>query len=86
MTMTTEFLVLGLLFPRLTLVIAWILGGIPVNDTPLLADALGTVFVPRFLIAFWAYNAQVHPIWVILYVVLGLAEIGAFPANRSSRN
>lgn len=72
---STLFLILGLIFPRLTLFVCWLTGSIPANTTPFALDVIGALFLPRFLIAVWAYEAHVHIGWVVAYVVLGLAEL-----------
>ena len=44
------FLVLGLIFPRITLFIAWMGGSIPANNIPFIGDLFMAIFVPRVLI------------------------------------
>ena len=44
------FLVLSLILPRITLLIAWFSGSIPPNDIPFWGDFFMAVFVPRVLI------------------------------------
>lgn len=70
--MTTAFLVCSLLFPRPTLLVCWLWLGMPENTTPLALDVLGAIFAPRLLLAWWAYEASVHPFWIVLYVVFSL--------------
>lgn len=68
--MTTAFLVLALLFPRITLAVCWLFGWMPSNDTPIAADVLAWVFAPRLLCAWWTHHADgVHAIWTALFVV-----------------
>jgi hypothetical protein len=73
--MTTWFLILCLFFPRLTLLFSWLTDNLPDNDTPFWADFFLTLFFPRFLVAYWASNLNVHVIWIILLVLLGVAEL-----------
>ena len=84
--MSTFFLVCALFFPRLTLLITWLFGNMPANDTPLAADVIGAIFVPRFLIAWWAYNLNEHTAWVVLFVLFGIVELlkGGSSATSSS--
>lgn len=79
--MTTSFLVFSLLFPRLTLLWCYLTSGIPINSTPVAVDVVGSIFVPRFLIAFWTYEAHTHIAWTLLFVLFGLAELGGSRAS-----
>lgn len=72
---TTTFLVLGLLFPRLTLLFTYLFGNMPDNSTPFGADVLCAILMPRFLIAFWVYEQHLNAIWIVLYVFFGIAEL-----------
>ncbi len=68
------FLLLGLFLPRLTLFIAWLETGIPINPLPDLVNLIGWLFFPRFLIAFYIYTDQgANNIWFWAYIVLGIA-------------
>ena len=71
--MADWFLLLTLLFPRLTLLLAWLTGGIPQNSTPFFADVIGTWMVPNFLIAYWIWETPgVHPVWMVMHLAVGL--------------
>lgn len=71
--MSTLFLVLGLILPRITLLVAWLSDSLPANDTPFALDVVGTIIAPRLLIAYWTHTNQEHVLWTILYVVMFLA-------------
>lgn len=79
------FLILVLFFPRITLLFSWITNNIPMNDTPFWADALMAFMFPRFLVAYWGYELNVHMIWIVALVLFGLAEIfgGGVKASNS---
>lgn len=85
--MTTTFLVLGLLFPRLMLGWCWFAGTMPANDTPFAADVLAYFLCPRLLVAYWTLQTPgVHIIWTILYVLLFLsAGTGQATARMRTR-
>lgn len=78
--MGAAFLVMALLFPRLTLLYCWLFDHMPANTTPFGADLIGAIFAPRLLVGYWTYDAGVHPIWTVLYVVFFLA---AFIGQRA---
>lgn len=61
-------------FPRITLVAAWYLGMVPANNTPFVLDVIAALFAPRFLIAWWLYEANAHPLLVGLFVLAGIWE------------
>jgi len=67
------FLLLGLILPRLTIFIAWLETGIPVNPLPDLVNFVLWLIFPRFLIAFYIYTDQgMNNIWFWAYIVLGI--------------
>ena len=68
------FLLFSFFFPRFTLVVVWLLGAMPANQTPFIADVLAAIFAPRFLIAWWLYEAQAHPLLIGLFVLAGIWE------------
>lgn len=85
--MTTAFLVLGLLFPRITLLWCYFVAGIPTNDTPFALDVMASVFAPRLLIAWWAYHTPgVHPLWTVLYVVVWAAVVLGQRSSASTQS
>jgi hypothetical protein len=65
------FVAFALILPRCTLLIAYVLGVIPENSTPLLLDVVTAMVAPRWLIAWWLHEAGWHPVWSVLFVVLG---------------
>lgn len=75
--MTDWFLLTSLLFPRLTLLLCWLTGAIPPNSTPLFVDIIMGSAFPRFLIAFWAYEAHVDELWIAAHVVVGIMELSS---------
>lgn len=83
--MSNLFLFFALLFPRPTLLLAWLFGIMPANGTPFLADLLGAIFAPRFLIAWWLYEAQAHPFLIGLFVVFGILEFVGGGSSASRR-
>lgn len=74
--MTTGFLVCAVFFPRLTLFFSYVTGSIPFNTTPFAVDVIGSLFLPRLLIAAWLYDSHkdVHWAWSAILVVLTIAE------------
>jgi hypothetical protein len=70
-------LLLGLFLPRLTLFLAAVfVGDYPPNPLPLLANFIGWLFVPRFLLAYYVYvNAGTANLWFWAYLILGLASL-----------
>lgn len=82
--MPTWFLVFGLFFPRLTLLCAYFSGQVPHNEIPFVLDVIGSIFFPRFLIADYCYENHVHPLWICIFVIVGLAEVlGVGSKSRS---
>ncbi len=74
--MTSLFLWFSLLFPRLTLLICFLAGEMPANETHILIDVFGAILFPRALIAYWIYDTYptISPMWVVVFVVLQLME------------
>lgn len=68
------FLLVGLFVPRFTLFFWWISGNLPYNTTPLWADVLCSVFLPRVLILVYIYGCQGMSPWFWIHLVaLGIA-------------
>ena len=67
-------LLLGLIFPRLALFIAWLESGYPPNTLPDLVNFFSWLFFPRFLMAYYIYT-DIGPnnLWFWAYLVLGIA-------------
>ena len=63
------FLLLGLFVPRFVLFFWWITGNLPYNTTPLLADVLCSVFIPRVLILVYIYGIQGMSEWFWIHLV-----------------
>jgi len=68
-------LILGLVFPRLALFLAWLeIGAYPPNPLPELVNFVLWLIFPRFLMAYYIY-VDVGPgnFWFWAYVILGIA-------------
>lgn len=73
--LTTCFLIWGIFFPRFTLLLTYLFSEIPSNTVPFAVDVIGSIFVPRFLIAFYIFGQQGYSPWFFLYIVVGLIEL-----------
>lgn len=74
----SAFLIIGLFFPRFVLFFWWITGNLPFNTTPIWADLLLSIFLPRILFCIWIYDIQGASGWFIAHLV---AAIVAFVWN-----
>jgi len=75
------FLVAGLLLPRATLFIAWLLSGYPANTMPDLLNFILWLFFPRFLIASYILTDMgANNVWFWAYIVTGI--VGLFGEGR----
>jgi len=70
-------LLLGLVFPRFTLFLAWLVpGAYPPNPLPDLVNFFSWLVFPRFLIAYYVYcDSGMNNVWFWAYIVLGLAGL-----------
>lgn len=75
------FLVLGLIFPRITLLIAWFSHGIPANNIPFLGDFFMAVFIPRVLILIYIATNMGLCAWFWIHLVF-LAIVWVFNGIR----
>ena len=70
-------LVVGLIFPRFALFLAW--AGVwpyPANTLPDIANFLLWLFFPRFLMAFYIYtDIGYYNVWFWAYLVLGVVGL-----------
>ena len=67
-------LLAGLLLPRFTLFVAWLLNAYPVDPLPDLLNFVMWLFLPRFLIAFYIYtDIGVNNLWFWAYIATGIA-------------
>lgn len=73
--MTDLFILCALFFPRVTLIFLWLMHDMPQNSTPFILDVIATIFCPRLLVAFWLYEANFHPLLVLIFVVFGVMEL-----------
>jgi hypothetical protein len=73
--MSSLFLFFSFFCPRTTLLICWVLGMMPANNTPFIADVLGAFFAPRLLIAWWLYEAHANPFLVAIFAIFGVLEL-----------
>ena len=67
-------LILGLFFPRVALLVAWLgTGTYPPNPLPDLVNFVSWLFLPRFLMAYYIYlDIGTHNLWFWAYIVLGI--------------
>lgn len=68
------FYFVGTFFPRLTLLVYYMLDLIPSNDVPLVLDLIMAIFLPRLLLAYYGYLHDIHPLWIALFVLLQVFE------------
>jgi hypothetical protein len=68
-------LILGLFFPRVALLVAWLgTGTYPPNPLPDLVNFVSWLFLPRFLMAYYIYlDIGTNNLWFWAYIVLGIA-------------
>ena len=64
------FLLISLFIPRFTLLFWWLTGNLPYNETPLIADVLCSVFLPRVLILVYIYSIQGFSPWFWIHLVV----------------
>lgn len=78
-------LAVSLIFPRISLLIAWFGGQIPHNDIPFIGDALLAVLLPRVLMLIYiGTNLGVGNVWFIIHaIVLGLVALGSIAQSNS---
>jgi hypothetical protein len=71
----------GLFFPRLALVLAWLVfGGYPPNPLSYVANFFLWLLVPRFLMAYYvSLDMGTHNIWFWAYVVTGILALFGEP-------
>jgi hypothetical protein len=63
------FLLLSLFVPRFTLFFWWLTGNLPYNTTPLFADVICSMFLPRVLILVYIYGCQGMSPWFYIHLV-----------------
>jgi hypothetical protein len=68
-------LIAGLFFPRLALLVAWLVTGTyPANPLPDLVNILSWFFFPRFLMAYYIYlDIGSQNFWFWAYILIGIA-------------
>jgi hypothetical protein len=66
----TWFLVMSLFLPRLTLLIAYCTGGIPLNTIPFWGDFFMALFIPRILVLFYIITNLGFGAWAIIHLIL----------------
>jgi hypothetical protein len=75
----------GLLLPRFTLFVAWLLNAYPPNPLPDLVNFALWLFVPRFLIAYYIYvDVGINNLWFWAYVITGV--VGLFGETGYARH
>jgi hypothetical protein len=75
--MALWLLLSGLFFPRLALVLAWlVIGGYPHNPLSDLANFFLWLLVPRFLMAYYIFvNMGTNNVWFWAYIVIGIVAL-----------
>jgi hypothetical protein len=68
-TIATWFLLLSLILPRITLLIAWFSNCIPQNTIPLLGDAIMAILLPRILILIYIYDNLGFSPWFWVHLI-----------------
>ena len=70
-------LLVGLVFPRLALFVAWLfIGDYPPNSLSMPVNVLSWIFFPRFLMAYYIYvNVGPNNLWFWAYIILGIVGI-----------
>lgn len=63
------FLFFSLLFPRISLFIAWLSGGIPVNNVPFFFDIISAISFPRLLIIYYIWYAELGIGWMVAHIL-----------------
>ena len=63
------FLLLSLFLPRVVLFFWWLTGNLPFNTTPLVADVLCAVLLPRILILVYIHGLQGLSPWFWIHIV-----------------
>ena len=69
------FLFFSLFFPRISLFIAYLAGGIPFNNVPLFFDVLGALIFPRLLIMYYIVYADLGTGWLIAHIIALIIRI-----------
>ena len=64
--MSFLYLLSSWIFPRGTLFVSWLFFSLPYNTTPFWLEILGFLFLPRDLIAYWAYQLDESFVWIAL--------------------
>jgi hypothetical protein len=83
-------LISGLFFPRLALIVAWLVTGTyPANPLSDLVNVLSWFFLPRFLMAYYVYlDMGTQNIWFWAYIVVGILSTfgeGGYVRRRITR-
>jgi hypothetical protein len=83
--MDNTFLVLSLFIPRITLIIFYFIHAIPVNNIPLIGDALLAIFLPRVLILIYiADNLGTSSPWFWIHLVVAVI-VYFFGSKKASK-
>ncbi len=73
----------SLFFPRLSLFIAWLAGGIPVNNVPFFFDALSTLMFPRLLIMYYIVYADLGTGWLVAHIIALIIKLFINSENKT---
>lgn len=79
------FLVLSLIFPRVTLLIAYFSGSIPPNIVPFWGDFFMAVFVPRVLVLIYIITNLEFGVWATIHLIALILVWGTNMVRRSGR-
>lgn len=77
------FLVLSLFFPRITLLIAYCNGVVPLNNIPFWGDFFMTLFIPRVLILIYIITNMGFGMWAIIHLIALVISYGCSVKVRS---
>jgi len=69
------FLFISLFFPRISLIIAWVFSGIPINNIPFFLDGIMTLLCPRLLIMYYILYAELGIGWLIIHIIALMIKI-----------
>lgn len=69
------FLFFSLFFPSISLFIAYLAGGIPINNVPLFFDVLSSLIFPRLLIMYYIVYADLGTGWLIAHIIALIIKI-----------
>jgi len=69
------FLFFSLFFPRISLLLAYMAGGMPSNDVPLFIDVVSALFIPRLLIIYYIWFAELGAGWMAAHIIALIIKV-----------